>query len=125
MPNAPVDGSARASALRGVPPSRGRARRKAWARRPLAERIALVCAGVARLGEMNDEIVPELAHMMGRPVRYGGEFGGVNERATTWPSIAAEALAPIVIETARLRAADRARAAWRRASSSRPGTTPT
>jgi hypothetical protein len=26
---------------------------------------------------MNDEIVPELAWMMGRPVRYGGEFGGV------------------------------------------------
>ena len=29
-------------------------------------------AGVARLGAMNDEIVPELAHMMGRPIRYGG-----------------------------------------------------
>ncbi len=44
---------------------------KEWARRPLAERIALVQAGVAELGKMNDEIVLELAHMMGRPVRYG------------------------------------------------------
>ncbi|PLX37386.1 MAG: aldehyde dehydrogenase, partial [Hyphomicrobiales bacterium] len=42
---------------------------KDWARRPLDERIALVRAGVARLGEMNDEIVPELAWMIGRPVR--------------------------------------------------------
>lgn len=71
---------------------------KAWATRPLAERIKLVEAGVARLGEMNDEIVPELAHMMGRPTRYGGEFGGVNERAGYMAGIAEEALAPIIVE---------------------------
>ena len=47
-----------------------------WAARSLEDRIALVRAGVARLGEMTDEVVPELARMMGRPVRYGGEFGG-------------------------------------------------
>ena len=29
---------------------------------------------------MNDEIVPELAWQMGRPTRYGGEKGGVEER---------------------------------------------
>ncbi|MEQ9245515.1 MAG: aldehyde dehydrogenase family protein, partial [Nitratireductor sp.] len=45
---------------------------KAWAARALDERIALVNAGVSRLNEMKDEVVPELAHMMGRPVRYGG-----------------------------------------------------
>ncbi|MTI08522.1 aldehyde dehydrogenase family protein [Curvivirga aplysinae] len=71
---------------------------KAWAARPMAERIELVRAGVAKLGEMNDEIVPGIAHMMGRPTRYGGEFGGVNERASYMADIAEEALKPIVIE---------------------------
>ncbi|MCB9994630.1 MAG: aldehyde dehydrogenase family protein [Hyphomicrobiaceae bacterium] len=71
---------------------------KAWAARPLAERVDLVRAGVAALGAMNDEVVPELAHMMGRPVRYGGEFGGVNERTQYMASIAADALKPIVAE---------------------------
>ncbi|MEO0429449.1 MAG: aldehyde dehydrogenase family protein [Pseudomonadota bacterium] len=64
-----------------------------WAVRPLAERVALVEAGVARLGQMSDEVVPELARMMGRPVRYGGEFGGVEERASYMASIAGRALA--------------------------------
>ncbi|MEM9207355.1 MAG: aldehyde dehydrogenase family protein, partial [Pseudomonadota bacterium] len=68
-----------------------------WSARPLEERIDLVLAGVAALGAMNDEIVPELAWQMGRPVRYGGEFGGVNERATHMAGIAAEALAPLDI----------------------------
>ena len=70
----------------------------AWALRPLADRIALVQAGVAAVGAMNDDIVPELAHQMGRPVRYGGEFGGFNERATYMAKIAEDALAPIVVE---------------------------
>ena len=77
---------------------RARAAQPAWAARPLKERIDLVARGVARLGEMNAEIVQELAHMMGRPVRYGGEFGGVNERASYMASIAEKALAPLVIE---------------------------
>ena len=74
---------------------RARNAQAAWAARPLQERVDLVLAGVAAVGAMNDEIVPELAHMMGRPVRYGGEFGGFNERATHMASIAAEALADI------------------------------
>ena len=69
-----------------------------WRARPLSERIELVQAGVTRLGEMNDEIVPELAHMMGRPVRYGGEFKGFKERADHLASIAQKALADEVIE---------------------------
>ncbi len=73
-----------------------RAAQAAWAARPLAERVALVSAGVAALGAMNDEIVPELARMMGRPVRYGGEFRGTDERASHMAAIAAEALADIV-----------------------------
>jgi len=78
--------------------ARARAAQADWAARPLDERVALVRAGVAKVGEMNDEIVPELAHQMGRPVRYGGEFGGFNERASYMADIAAEALADIVIE---------------------------
>lgn len=75
-----------------------RAAQRDWAARPLEERIECVRAGVARLGEMNDEVVPELAWMMGRPVRYGGEFGGVEERAGHMAEIAPGALAPQVIE---------------------------
>ncbi|MFW2543101.1 aldehyde dehydrogenase family protein [Primorskyibacter sp. 2E107] len=69
----------------------------AWAARPLQERIDLVMAGVAAVGAMNDEIVPELAHMMGRPVRFGGEFGGFNERASHMAAIAAEGLADLQV----------------------------
>ena len=69
----------------------------AWAARPLAERIDLVMKGVANVGAMNDDIVPELAHMMGRPVRYGGEFRGFNERATHMAQIAETSLAPIEV----------------------------
>ncbi len=78
--------------------ARARAAQKEWARRPLSERIALVQAGVAELGKMNDDIVVELAHMMGRPVRYGGEFGGVEERASGMAAIAEEALKPHIVE---------------------------
>ncbi len=77
---------------------RARKAQQAWAARPLDERISLVRKGLARLGEMNDEVVPEIAHMMGRPVRYGGEFGGVDERASYMADIAVDALKPIVIE---------------------------
>jgi acyl-CoA reductase-like NAD-dependent aldehyde dehydrogenase len=35
---------------------------------------------------------------MGRPIRYGGEFGGFNERASYMADIAASALAPTQIE---------------------------
>lgn len=68
-----------------------------WAARPLSERSALVMAGVAAIGAMNDEIVPEIAHQMGRPVRYGGEFGGFNERASHMAKIAQDALADIEV----------------------------
>ena len=69
-----------------------------WASRPLNERISLVNAGVKRIGEMNDAIVEELAWQMGRPVRYGGEYGGFKERADYMASIAESALAPIEVE---------------------------
>ncbi|WP_294924469.1 aldehyde dehydrogenase family protein [uncultured Paracoccus sp.] len=78
--------------------ARARAAQPAWAALPLAERIARLRAGIEALGAMKDQAVPELADQMGRPVRYGGEFGGVNERAGHMLDIAPEALAPTVVE---------------------------
>ncbi|MDX5401346.1 MAG: aldehyde dehydrogenase family protein [Rhodobacterales bacterium] len=78
--------------------ARARAAQKGWAARPLADRIALVLKAVEAVGAMNDVIVPELAHQMGRPIRYGGEFRGFNERAQYMAQIAETALAPIVLE---------------------------
>ena len=75
-----------------------RTAQSAWAARSLAERIALVQAAVANVGAMNEEIVPELAQQMGRPIKYGGEFGGFNERASYMADIATDALADIVVE---------------------------
>lgn len=100
----PIDGSvyAERAVLSGPEASAvaacARAAQKDWAKRPLQERIDLVMAGVAAVGEMNDVIVPELAHQMGRPVRYGGEFGGFHERATHMARIAPDALADLAIE---------------------------
>ncbi|ABE58041.1 aldehyde dehydrogenase family protein [Chromohalobacter sp.] len=76
---------------------RARAAQAEWAARPLRERIDLVRAGIAAVGAMNDELVPELAQMMGRPVRYGGEFGGFEERGNHMATIAEEALADIAV----------------------------
>jgi acyl-CoA reductase-like NAD-dependent aldehyde dehydrogenase len=70
----------------------------AWAARPLSERVSLVQAGVAAVGAMNHEVILELAHQMGRPVRYGGEFEGFDERASYMAEIAQEALATIQVE---------------------------
>ncbi len=78
--------------------ARARTAQSAWAARSLEDRADLVRKGVARIGEMNDEIVPELAWQMGRPIRYGGEWGGFNERATHMAAIATDALADIAVE---------------------------
>ena len=100
----PVDGSVYAtrpvepadSALRRL--AAAREAQKAWAARPLAERIELVKEGVARLDRVNADLVTELAWQMGRPVRYGGEMGGVRERTAYMAGVAERALAPEVIE---------------------------
>ncbi len=78
--------------------ARARAAQPAWAALPLAERADRVRKGIEALAAMNERIVPELAHQMGRPVRYGGEIGGVRERANYMADIAATALAPVVVE---------------------------
>ena len=76
-----------------------RAAQGKWAETDLDKRISLVELAIAKLEDMNDEIVLELAHQMGRPVRYGGEIGGVKERALHMTSIAKDALAPTIIES--------------------------
>ncbi len=78
--------------------ARARAAQKAWAARPLADRVGLVRAGVAKLNEMKTRVVEELAWQMGRPTRFGGEYGGVNARTDYMAEIAAQTLAPTVIE---------------------------
>lgn len=82
--------------------ARAKAVQHGWAERPLEERIALVKAGVAKLNEMKERVVEELAWQMGRPTRYGGEFGGVNDRTNYMAEIAAETLAPMVVENSNL-----------------------
>ncbi|MEC8595522.1 MAG: aldehyde dehydrogenase family protein, partial [SAR324 cluster bacterium] len=53
---------------------------------------------VAEVGQTVDQMAIELAHQMGRPVRYGGEFGGFEERALYMGKIAASSLESLVIE---------------------------
>ncbi|MDO8986292.1 aldehyde dehydrogenase family protein [Cypionkella sp.] len=78
--------------------ARARAAQKGWAARPLAERIALVKAAVANLNANAPKIVAELAWQMGRPTRFGGEFGGVNARTEYMSEIAVSTLAPQTVE---------------------------
>ena len=100
----PVDGSTYATRTPLSPEAansavaRAKAAQKTWAARPIADRIALVKAGVAALIAMKDVLVEELAWQMGRPTRFGGEFGGVSDRTTYMAEIAEATLAPQIIE---------------------------
>lgn len=78
--------------------ARAREAQKAWAARPLQERVDLVMGALREIENSTDRMTEELAHQMGRPVRYGGEFGGLQERTSHMAKIAEEALAPKVIE---------------------------
>jgi acyl-CoA reductase-like NAD-dependent aldehyde dehydrogenase len=76
--------------------SAARAAQDKWMRLPLAERATYCTAAVDAMLAMKDEIVPELAWQMGRPVRYGaGELRGFEERARFMIAIAGHALADI------------------------------
>jgi acyl-CoA reductase-like NAD-dependent aldehyde dehydrogenase len=72
-----------------------RAAQRAWARVPLQERCAAVLRFLDAMLAMNQEIVPELALQMGRPVRFGGEFRGFEERVRYMVAIAEDALKPV------------------------------
>ncbi|MCV0429464.1 MAG: aldehyde dehydrogenase family protein, partial [Roseibium sp.] len=66
-----------------------------WAALSIAERVGYCEKALAALQAMNDEVVPEIAWQMGRPVRFGGELGGVVERTEYCASVAEQALADI------------------------------
>ena len=85
----PIDGSVYAErplATDAAGQRGGRARagqRRPTGRGPRSPSAANTCSPCSKRSlAMNDEIVPELAWQMGRPVRYGGEYGGVKERVT-------------------------------------------
>lgn len=73
-----------------------RSAQKAWRRLSVGERSAYVLAFLDAMLAMNQEVVPELAQQMGRPVRYGGEFRGFEERVRYMAGIAEESLAAMV-----------------------------
>jgi acyl-CoA reductase-like NAD-dependent aldehyde dehydrogenase len=75
--------------------SAARTAQPGWAALPVAERVAYCLKALEALKAMNDEVVPELAWQMGRPVRFGGELGGTIERTEYCAKIAAEALADV------------------------------
>jgi acyl-CoA reductase-like NAD-dependent aldehyde dehydrogenase len=78
---------------------RAKAAQADWAQSTtIAQRGTYLLAFLEALLSMNDEIVPELAWQMGRPVRYGGEKGGVEERTRYMVALAEKALAPYVPE---------------------------
>ena len=95
----PVDGRevARRTAASSAEIARAieRARRaqREWRQTPLAERQAVIVRFLDALAAMNDEIVPELAWQMGRPVRYGGELRSLRERVEAMVALAKTALA--------------------------------
>ncbi|MDF0595534.1 aldehyde dehydrogenase family protein [Psychromarinibacter halotolerans] len=78
--------------------ARARAAQPGWAALPLEDRVAMLRKANEIIGASTDRMALELAHQMGRPVRYGGEFGGFSERLTYMADIAAEGLAHDVIE---------------------------
>ncbi len=73
-----------------------RAALPAWRAVPIAERGRYVLALLDALLAMNDDIAVELAWQMGRPVRYGGEKGSVEDRTRAMVALAEDALKPYV-----------------------------
>ena len=96
----PIDGSVYAErpiasdAEIGAALSAARAALPEWRKVPMAERGRYMLAFLDALLAMNDDIALELAWQMGRPVRYGGEKGGVEERIRAMVVLAEEALKP-------------------------------
>jgi len=74
--------------------SAARAALPQWKATPIAERSRYMLAFLDALLAMNDDMTVELAWQMGRPVRYGGEKGGIEERTRAVVAMAEEALKP-------------------------------
>jgi len=65
-----------------------------WRNVPIAARARYMLAFLDALITMNDDIAVELAWQMGRPVRYGGEKGSVEDRVRGMVALAEESLKP-------------------------------
>lgn len=78
--------------------ARARAAQKEWRQTPLESRIELLIKVNDYIGQTRPRMVDELARQMGRPVRYGGEYGGFSDRILHMAKIAAAALADDVVE---------------------------
>ena len=78
--------------------ARAKAAQADWTARPISERLALVRRANEIIGQQTDRMAIELAHQMGRPIRYGGEYGGFNERLSYMADVAEESLAPMEVE---------------------------
>ncbi|MBB1517976.1 aldehyde dehydrogenase family protein [Aquipseudomonas guryensis] len=77
--------------------SSAREAQRAWRELSIEQRAGYCLKAVEAMLAMADQIVPELAWQMGRPVRYGaGELRGFEERARYMVGIAARALADVV-----------------------------
>lgn len=69
--------------------------RTSWGEVTVAERAKFLTHFVDALVARNDEIVPELAWQIGRPIRFGGEKRGIEERSRHMIAIAEESLRPV------------------------------
>ncbi|MHB1104202.1 MAG: aldehyde dehydrogenase family protein [Devosia sp.] len=76
--------------------ARAKHARAGWAEVTIRERAKYLEHFLDALLAKNDEIVPELAWQMGRPVRFGGEKRPLEERARHMIAIAEESLKPAV-----------------------------
>jgi acyl-CoA reductase-like NAD-dependent aldehyde dehydrogenase len=74
--------------------SAARAAQREWKTVPIPERARYMLAFLDALLAMNDDVTTELAWQMGRPIRYGGEKGGLDERVRAMAAMAEEALRP-------------------------------
>lgn len=71
---------------------------KHWQSTDIADRKAIIDTMLTHFRAQEAELVPELARMMGRPVRFGGgEINGYCERASHMAECAETALADIVL----------------------------
>ena len=102
----PIDGSVYAERTSVSPHelervlARAARARHEWQSLPLGDRQVACERMVAHMESVADEIAVELAHQMGRPVRYGGNEirRGYQERARHMISIAADGLADIAVD---------------------------
>jgi acyl-CoA reductase-like NAD-dependent aldehyde dehydrogenase len=96
----PIDGSIYAERPYATPDAietavlKAKRARQVWGEVTIGERAKFLTHFVDHLAAQNDAIVPELAWQMGRPIRFGGEKRGVEERSRHMIAIAEESLKP-------------------------------